>query len=59
MHALVMHDSWFLPLAKKYIANVDFEHDVFNREILIPDIVSAYPDSPIAGEIEECEESYY
>jgi hypothetical protein len=59
MYALVMHDSCFLPLALKYIANVDFEHDAFNSEILIPDIISAYPDSPIAKEIEEYEESYY
>ncbi|MGB5988304.1 MAG: hypothetical protein WBG43_00975 [Marinifilaceae bacterium] len=59
MHALVMHDSWFLPLAKKYIANVDFEHDVFNREILIPDILSSYPESPIAKELDEYEEEYY
>ncbi|MGB5988305.1 MAG: hypothetical protein WBG43_00980 [Marinifilaceae bacterium] len=59
MYALVMNSSWFLPLALEYIANVDFEHDVFNREILIPDILSAYPDSPITKEIEEYEESCY
>lgn len=59
MHALAMHDVWYLPLAQKYINNVDFEHDVFNRETLIPDIISSYPESPIAKELDEYEEEYY
>ncbi|MFW5753144.1 MAG: tetratricopeptide repeat protein, partial [Planctomycetota bacterium] len=46
LHALVLHDAAYLGLYADYYRELDVEHDVYNRETLLPAIFAQYDWSP-------------
>ena len=45
VYELAMSDARYIDTALRYMAKMDFEHDVFSRETLIPGLIEKYGDT--------------
>ncbi|BDD09502.1 hypothetical protein FUAX_19340 [Fulvitalea axinellae] len=59
VNALAQKDEAYLPLVEAYLANMDWEHDVFCQSEMIPELESRYPDSALVKKISDILEDYY